>query len=66
MSINEVDIAGIVTVNKLDGSPLEVEEVSFGWGIDAGGSPYFDPNGAAPGEQAQLGIDQNGNVFLER
>lgn len=46
----------------VDGAPvLTFESV---WGIDSDGDPYVDPDGAAPGEQAVLVLDDGGNPLL--
>lgn len=34
------------------------------WGIDPTGQPYYDPDGAAPGDAALLSVDENGDLVL--
>jgi hypothetical protein len=44
-----------------------VPTITFGsvWGIDGTtGQPYYDPNGAASGEDALLIVDTNGSLNL--
>jgi hypothetical protein len=36
-----------------------------GWGVNAEGDGYYDPDGAAAGEAADLMMDQHGTLYLQ-
>lgn len=40
--------------------------VTSNWGIDSDGNPYYDPNGAADGEDAVASLDADGNLLLTK
>ena len=42
-------------------APVDTEAV---FGIDGTG-PYFDPQGAAPGDHAELVVDSDGTAYLD-
>lgn len=46
-----------------DGSEVDVSFFSP-WGIDSNDDPYYDPDGAAPGEEAVLVVDRTGALII--
>ena len=56
--------AGGLGVPSVDGAGNVVLTYTSLWGVTAGGVPYYDPDGAAPGEERILQLDANGSPTL--
>lgn len=41
-----------------------VVTLASNWGVNAQSNPYYDPSGAASGEEASFSIDSNGNFVV--
>lgn len=61
----EAPAGGDAFVGAVDGDALQVTLTSR-WGIDADGVPYWDPDGATPGEEAWPSLDEDGTFMLTK
>ena len=47
-----------------DDTPILNLVPTAGYGVNAAGEPYYDPDGAVADEEAYLGVDSTGAPFL--
>lgn len=71
MGYRQLPLAGsgsgtTIGTSHTDASGNVVVEFTSPWGIDSGGNPYYNPNGAAPSEQAILYLGENGRPTFRK